>query len=238
MRALVLQHIAVEHPGVFRDYLAEDGIAWDAVELDEGEPIPSLDGYDLLISMGGPMDVWEEAAHPWLVTEKAAIREWVMAGRPFLGFCLGHQLLADAMGGKVGLAAESEVGIMAVELTNAGVADPLFSGVSQFVPCMQWHSAAVLELPHDAVVLARSAACPVQAFKIGDAAYGLQFHIEVTNATAGEWGRVPVYAESLEATKGTGALDRLESDMAAALPALNCAARSIYDNFMSIIQAR
>jgi len=238
LRALVLQHIAVEHPGVFRDYLAGDDIPWDAVELDEGEPIPNLDGYDLLFAMGGPMDVWEEAAHPWLVTEKAAIREWVIADRPFLGFCLGHQLLADAMSGSVGPAAESEVGIKDVELTGAGLTDPLFTGVPQLLPCMQWHSAAVLELPRDAVVLARSAVCPIQAFRVGEAAYGLQFHIEVTNATAGEWGCVPAYAESLEATMGAGALGRLESDMAAALPAFNRSARRIYDNFMSIIKLR
>ncbi len=67
MRALVLQHIAVEHPGIFRDFMAADKVTWDTVELDEGEAIPALDGYDILIAMGGPMDVWEEAAHPWLV---------------------------------------------------------------------------------------------------------------------------------------------------------------------------
>ena len=236
MRALVLQHIAVEHPGVFRDYLAEDDIPWDAVELDDGERIPNLDRYDLLIAMGGPMDVWEEAAHPWLAAEKAAIREWAMAGRPYLGICLGHQLLADAVGGKVGSAAVPEVGTMDVELTGEGVTDPLFAGISPGTTCMQWHSAAVLELPQEAVVLARSDVCPIQAFRVGDAAYGLQFHIEVTDATAGEWGRVPAYAASLEATMGAGALRRLESDMATALPELNRSARTIYDNFMSIVR--
>ncbi len=237
MRALVLQHIAVEHPGVFRDYFAEEGVVWDAVELDEGDSIPSLDGYDILIAMGGPMDVWEEAAHPWLAAEKAAIRRWITMGRPFLGFCLGHQLLADAMGGSVGSADTPEVGIMDVELTDDGLKDPIFAGISRYSSCMQWHSAAVLEPPQGAVVLARSAMCPVQAFRVGDAAYGLQFHIEVTDATVGEWGCVTAYAESLEATMGAGALGRLEADMAAALPALNRSARTIYDNFMVLVRA-
>ena len=77
MRVLVFQHADVEHPGIFRDFLAEDGIAWDAVELDAGEAIPSLEGYDQLWVMGGPMDAWQEAQHPWLVAEKQAIREAV-----------------------------------------------------------------------------------------------------------------------------------------------------------------
>ena len=95
MRVLVFQHIACEHPGIFRDFMAEDGIEWQAVELDEGEPIPDLDGFDVLISMGGPMDVWQKDEHSWIAPELAAIREWVgEARRPFLGFCLGHQLLA------------------------------------------------------------------------------------------------------------------------------------------------
>src|SRR5215831_16601887 len=74
MRFLVFQHIAIEHPGIFRDFFAADGIAWDAVELDAGESIPSFDGYDALWVMGGPMDVWETDQHPWLVREMQAIR--------------------------------------------------------------------------------------------------------------------------------------------------------------------
>ncbi len=77
MHFLVFQHIAIEHPGIFRNQMTERGITWDAVELDEGEPIPSLDDYDGLLVMGGPMDVFEEDIHPWLIPEKAAIREAV-----------------------------------------------------------------------------------------------------------------------------------------------------------------
>ena len=236
VRALVLQHIAVEHPGVFRDFMAADGISWDTIELDEGDTIPALDDYDILIAMGGPMDVWEEDAHPWLVAEKAAIRAWMAQDKPFLGFCLGHQLLADALGGTVAPAAASEVGIMDVDLPAAGRNDPLFAGLSEKLTCMQWHSAAVTELPSGAAVLASSPICPVQAFRVGRAAYGLQFHIEVTDVTASEWGCVPAYAASLEAVMGAGALRRLELDMAAALPELNGSARTLYDNFMEMIR--
>ena len=104
MRFLVFQHAAVEHPGVLRDFLRADCIPWDAIELDQGAAIPPFEGYDALMVLGGPMDVWQEDRHPWLALEKVAIRQWVNERRaPFLGVCLGHQLLADALGGKVGL---------------------------------------------------------------------------------------------------------------------------------------
>lgn len=234
MRLLVFQHIAVEHPGVLADFLAADGLAWDAVELDLGEPIPPLDGYDALWVMGGPMDVWQEDAHPWLLAEKAAIREWVARDRPFLGVCLGHQLLADALGGRVGLMPGPEVGVLTVEMTEAARTDPLLAGFGPFETCLQWHGAAVLEPPAGAVVLAQSPACAVQAMRVGRRAYGLQYHVEATAATVPEWAAVPDYARSLEATLGPGALDRLDGAVAARLPAFRSAARRLYDNFMAL----
>ena len=235
-RVLVFQHIALEHPGVFRDFLREDGIEWTAVELDEDEPIPDLGGYDALWVMGGPMDVWEDDIHPWLEPERQAIHEAVVERKmPFFGFCLGHQLLAQALGGEVGPAKTPEIGILDVELTDAGRASPIFNGVPEVHSCLQWHSAEVLRPPADARTLAASPACAVQALGFADHAYSIQYHIEITGDTVPQWGEVPEYEQALERAVGEGALAAFEANAAAHMAEFNRNARRIYNNFMGIV---
>ena len=147
MKLLVLQHADVEHPGIFRQFLREDGHSWDTVELDAGEELPSLDGYDALWVLGGPMDVWQEDTHPWLKAEKAFIREAVEErGLPFLGLCLGHQLLAEALGGDVGPSGTPEIGVMDVQLTEEGASGVWMDGLPERFACLQWHSAEITTL--------------------------------------------------------------------------------------------
>ncbi len=237
MRILVFQHVDVEHPGVFRDFWKDAGISYDAVELDEGEAIPPLENYDILVVMGGPMDTWEEDAHPWLIPEKAAIKKWITElKRPYLGVCLGHQLLAAALGGTVAPGAVSEVGMTPVTFTDAGTADPLFQGFGDGMDTFQWHSAEITDLPPDAVVLASNDACRVQAFRVGATAYGLQYHVELTDLTVPEWKSIPAYAASLEEALGADGAATLEADVAAKLPAFNAAARKLDANFRAIVE--
>lgn len=234
MKFLVFQHLDVEHPGSFRPLWKNAGITWDTVELDMGDPIPSLDGYDALVVMGGPMDVWQEDIHAWLAPEKAAIRDWVLTQRkPYLGICLGHQLLAEAIGGSVG-PGQSEVGFGKVTLTDAGQTDPVFQGFSQTLDVFQWHSAEVKSLPPEAQVLASNDACAVQAFRYG-AAYGLQFHVELTKDTVPEWQGIPEYAASLTEIFGAEGAAKLAADVAPRLPAFEATARRLNTNFLSIL---
>jgi GMP synthase-like glutamine amidotransferase len=239
MRLLVFQHLACEHPGVFREFLAEDGTGWDTVELDQGESIPRLETYDALWVMGGPMDVWDVDEHPWLIDEKRAIRRWIRElNRPFLGICLGHQLLADALGGTCGPQRPPEIGILDIELTAAGRADPVFAGLPPVQKCLQWHSVRVAEVPEGAKVLASSPLCACQAMSTGTAQYSMQYHVELTAATIPEWSCVPAYEEALARTHGAGALQRMEAASVPLMPVFTANARKLYDNFMSLAHQR
>jgi GMP synthase-like glutamine amidotransferase len=208
------------------------------VELDAGESIPDLMPYDLLVAMGGPMDVWQEQIHPWLIAEKAAIRRWVKElGRPYLGICLGHQLLAEALGGKVTLMTKPEVGLAKVDLTPAGQRDPLLAGFGATVETFQWHGAEISEVPEDTVVLAANSACAVQAIRCGRHAYGFQYHVEITVSTVTDWEAIPEYKASLEQALGIAEASRLAEKVAAKLPEFRVAARRVNDNLQALLNS-
>jgi len=231
MKILVFQHVATEHPGSFRDVMKAQGHSMHQVELDEGESIPPLDDYDILLVMGGPQDVWEEDKYPWLRLEKQAIHDWVAAGRPYLGMCLGNQLLAEAMGGAVALmTGPPEVGMSQVQVTP----DPIFEGVPEWCTCFQWHGAEVTVLPPGAKRLATSPGCNVQSFVYGEHAYGLQCHMELTETTAAEWAALPAYEAALERAKGVGALPGIQAEVMAQFDELQSAAHKIFANFLKI----
>lgn len=236
MKAVVFQHVDVEHPGIIREFFASDRIEYDTVELDAGGRIPSLEPYDFMLVMGGPQDVWQESEYPWLVAEKAAIRHFVVdMKRPYLGICLGHQLLASAIGGHVQAARQAEVGIMPIQLTAAGRGHALFHEMSDPLTVLQWHTAEVKSLPVSTEVLASSAACSIQAFRYGPLAYGLQCHVEITDRTVSEWAAITEYAAALERAIGKGAVAELQHAVALQLPTFNQNARLLYRNLMSLI---
>ena len=211
MRALVLQHIACETPGLYEDVLVERRATIHRVELDEGDPFPDWRRFDLIIAMGGPMSVNDDASLPWLTDEKRMIGEAVRAGVPFFGACLGVQLLAAALGARVYPGPAPEVGLLAVTLTSNGRLDPVTSDLPERLFTVQFHG-DTFDLPEGAIQLARSSSYPNQAFRWKQA-YGVQFHLEVTGPMVAAWLEIPAYAAYLERTLGSGGGERLLRDV-------------------------
>ena len=232
MKFLVLQHINIEHPGIFLKFMKEDNIQIDTVELDENEKIPQLDPYDAMIVMGGPMDTWQEKTYPWLKIEKENIHNFVsIKKKPYLGLCLGAQLLSEAIGGEVRKMKTPEIGVLNVSIKDS---KSIFAGIDKNLKALQWHSYEVCNLPTNAKILATSPACNVQAFS-SEKSFGLQFHVEQTNETVPQWACVPEYKSALESTLGLNALEKFKEDVEINLSIFNNSAKTIYENFKKII---
>lgn len=233
-RALVFQHMDDEPPGLFGEFLTARGYAIDIVMLHRGEAIPPLAPYDFLLVMGGAMDVWETEAHPWLVAEIAAIREWVTAfERPYFGVCLGLQLLTVALGGTVGLAPSAEVGIGRIQLTKLGTRHPMTGGLPQSMRFMQWHHAEVKRLPEGAQVLAASSVSPVQIMAVGTTMLATQFHGELNPALVERWAYIPQYIQWLEEALGPGAYDKVRAKALPLMPELAFHSRLMFENLVT-----
>ncbi len=169
-----LEHQSYEGPGRIADWARARGHALTRTALHAGEPMPSLESFDLLVVMGGSMNIYEHREHPWLVEEKRFLGEVIAAGKPVLGICLGAQLLADALGGKVFQNAEKEIGWWPVRVFDRRAP---FAHFPDRLTVMHWHG-DTFSLPPGARAVAESAGCAQQAFVQGDRVVGLQFHLE------------------------------------------------------------
>ena len=239
MKIIVLQHIKIEDPGYIKDLMLADGVNLTTIQLDEGEKIPKdLSKFDGMFCMGGPMDTFMEKDYSWLIDEKKAIKEFVVdLKRPYLGFCLGCQLLGEVVGGKVVKSNPPEIGIMDINFAKEKNKDKLFSKFPEQIKSLQWHSYEVSGIDNnkDITLLASSPVTKYQIFKYQNHAYGIQFHIEIKDTTVTEWGCVSEYKKALEDQLGEGALDKFDIAAKNNMRDMNNYSKILYENFKTIL---
>ena len=237
---IVLQHIKIEDPGYIKDLMIKDNVNLTTIELDEGDKIPEdLSNYDAMFCMGGPMDTWMEKDYPWLIEEKKRIKEFVIdLKKPYLGFCLGCQLLGEAVGGSVVKSNSPEIGMLNINFSENKKSDLLFNEFPSQIKSLQWHSYEVKELDKikDITLLASSPETKYQIFKYQNHAYGIQFHIEIKDTTVGEWGCVPEYKSALEKQLGQGALEKFDLDAKNNMSNMNKYSKILYENFKKLLK--
>jgi len=225
----VLQHHAEETAGTLGDVLRERGIEARTVHGYAGEPVPrSLGDAAGMVILGGPMGGPDRHRYPFLDDEIALIGDALAQNAPVLGICLGGQLLAHALGASVGKAPRPEIGWFPLRLTEAARQDRLWAALPSPCPAFHWHEDA-FALPPGAALLASSALTPCQAFRSGASAYGLQCHLEVTDALIETWLRV--WADELPA----GAADAILSQARQELPGMERAARAVFGAWADIV---
>ena len=235
---IILQHIPIETPGYILDLMIDDKMNLTTIELDAGDKIPEkLSNFDAMLCMGGPMDTWMIKDYPWLVDEKKKIKEFVVnLKKPYLGFCLGCQLLGEVIGGKVIKSKIPEIGILNVNMEKDYSNDYLFSKFDSSIKALQWHSYEVqgLENNKEVTLLASSPTTKYQIFKYMNHAYGIQFHVEIKHDTVENWGCVPEYKDALEKSLGEDALDKFDLAAKKNMINLNNYSKIIYENFKKI----
>jgi GMP synthase (glutamine-hydrolysing) len=228
VRVLSLTHQAEGPGGVFDDAVV--GASHELVEwrISE-EPRPPLEP-DAVLVFGGTMHVDQEERHRWLRDELALVRTWIDEGVPLLGVCLGGQLLAKALGAPVRRMPSPEIGWHRVELTPEGRSDPVLGDLPERFYALQWHSYA-FELPEGAVPLGSNERC-LQAYRAGDAVWGLQFHAETRRTTLESWLE---HAESA----GDGMLDtaRIRAESDGRMARWNALGREVCGRFLAVAGA-
>ena len=184
------------------------------------------------------MDTWMEKDYPWLIDEKKKIKEFVVdLKKPYLGFCLGCQLLGEVIGGKVVKSKPPEIGILDISMSDSYLNDHIFNEFHSSFKALQWHSYEVqdLENNNNVTLLGSSPTTKYQIFKYKNHAYGIQFHIEIKDNTVSQWGCVPEYEKALEDSLGKGALKKFDLKAQENMKLMNVNAENLYKNFKKIL---
>lgn len=231
-KALIFQNAAGEGPGILADVLDHRGWEKRILHLYCGESIPSSwTHYDLLLVMGGPMNVYEEDVYPFLAKETEILAKALKGGPPVIGFCLGAQLMAKACGAKVSKGHKKEIGWHRVRLTDKGLEDPLLKSFPIKFTIFQWHG-DTFELPERAVGLVSSEDYPNQAMRIGTMSYGFQFHFEITRNMLSKW--IKTGREEIEDMGVEGLPEKIHKDSDSYLYPAHYLAVSFFNSYLDM----
>jgi GMP synthase (glutamine-hydrolysing) len=227
---LVLQHVPWERPAILGEVLTAHSLTWVSRSFVYGPPPLTLAEISGLAILGGPMNAHDTATHPGLAAEARLIRAAVDAGIPILAICLGHQMLSTALGAKLHVGAANEVGMGTVDVVSD---DRVLGSAGTTAPVLHWHH-DVVDVPDGATVLASTEETPNQAFRLGDAIFSMQFHIEVDRHMLDRWLAVDEMAEDLEpATRLT-----LTDDFDTAAPRMHRLATRAFSEFANAVLVR
>lgn len=234
--ALVIENDPTDDARRLGEWLTEAGLPLTVLRPHAGDELPeTLDGYLALVVLGGDQNAFAAAdgtpGAPWFPALEGLLRKAVRNRVPTLGVCLGGQLLASALGARVGRG-RPELGLHDVFLTDAAGRDPLFAGLPARLPVLGWHEDG-FDLPRGAVPLAGSIRCTYQAFRFGPAAYALQFHPEVRIDDLARWRHAAGYSD-LASRTGTD-FDRLAVALRRATPALDALAEQLLGRWLNLV---
>jgi GMP synthase-like glutamine amidotransferase len=227
VNALIITHHPAEGPGLLEEILLERGWKLDEVGVWNSHSLPDPTPFHLLVLMGGPISVNDDDLHPFLAQEKQFVRQWIEKGKATIGICLGAQLIAQCLGGRVYKGNREEIGWYEVNVTEEGRRDPFLRSFPVLFPVFQWH-AETFDLPEAAILIATAQDCPHQAFRFRDFTYAFQFHLEMTERMIQSW----LEDNYLNDTKKR----RILATLRIRLPALHQACRNFMQPFLLSIE--
>ena len=229
---IYIEHIDIEGLGTIETYFRKKRYPLRKIALHEGDRFPKdLTDIQAVIVMGGPMNVYQEDQFPFLKDENIFIQRVLKEEIPYLGICLGSQLLAKASGAKVVKSPVKEVGWFQIDFKSEAKKDPLFKSLNNPLDVFHWHE-DMFFIPQDGVWLASALGCPNQAFRVGKWAYGIQFHVEVTEEIIKDW--IAAYLKSSDSALQTKA-KKMISTYAKKKNDFNRQSEKMYENFEQII---
>lgn len=232
-KILVVQHVPHESLGTIGPLLERKGLGADFLRVYENHKVPrTIEGYSGLIVLGGPMGVYEQKAYPFIKGELKLIESALKTRTPLLGVCLGSQLMAAAAGARVYKGKKKEIGWYGATLTEEGLDDRLFMGLSDEFTVFQWHG-DTFDLPSGSVLLASSDLFPNQVARIGSRAYAIQFHLEVTEKMIMEW--IEVNREELNGLKGVIDPGKIIQETRGKITGLKAYGRTVLERFLRLI---